>query len=390
MKIVHLPALLILCTGPLFAQKISTTEWKRLIPSDNISKEIKIRNSNNNLDVAKFKGRYYVAFRTAPTHFPSGRAALYIISSVDLENWTLEHEIRHGYDLREPRFIEYNDKLLFYYFEGSRLPFRFDPRHMWMMMYDPSIGWQEKKNIGLDGYVPWRLRTRNDTLYLSAYYGKGLYSSGHTSDLRLFISTDGVNWQTLTENPQVKGENSEEGEFIFDSEGTLWATVRLESEGSLIACADKGSPGEWYVNYSKYKYDSALMFCHDEDVYVVSRRNVDGTMAKAPRWLPENIREKYNLLKYWVTTKKTALFRLNRSTMELDHIMDFPSTGDTAFPGIVQMDENNFLLMNYSSNIHDKKRNWISGQLGKTYIYWTILKFSDEGNVSGLTPSFND
>lgn len=378
MKFLYVLALLLWFISPVFAQKISTAGWKKLVPSDNIPGQIEIRNSNNNLDLVKFKGRYYFAFRTAPTHFPSGRATMYILSSDDLENWSMEHKIHLGNDLREPRFIEYNDKLLFYFFEGSKLPFRFDPKHVWMVEYTPSSGWSHKKNVGLDGYVPWRLRTRNDTIYLSAYYGKNLYSANHKSDLRLFTSTNGYDWVPLTENPQVIGENSEEGEFIFDEEGTLWATVRLESEGSLIACADKDSPGDWYCNYSKYKYDSALMFDHNDEIYVISRRNVDGTMAKAPKRLSQNIRRKYNLLKYWLTTKKTALFRLDKSKMELEHIMDFPSTGDTAFPGIVQVDEHNFLLMNYSSNIHDINRNWFSGQLGKTYIYWTILKFADE------------
>lgn len=54
-----------------------------MISSDHIPKEIKIRNSNNNLDVVKFNERYYFAFRTAPTQFPSGRAAIYIMKFSD-------------------------------------------------------------------------------------------------------------------------------------------------------------------------------------------------------------------------------------------------------------------------------------------------------------------
>ncbi len=385
MKSLLLAILSLLFIAPLFPQSITTVEWQKLVPSKNLPGNIKIRHSNNNLDLVKFNGRYYFAFRTAPTHFASTKTKMYILSSEDLQSWTLEKEIHHGYDLREPRFVEHNGKLFFYFFEGSKSPFRFDPRHIWMLEYNPSSGWQPKKNIGLDGYVPWRLRTRNDTIYLSAYYGKGLYTSNHQSDLRLFTSVNGYDWKPLTEFAQVTLETCEEGEFIFDNDGHLWATVRLESEGSLIACADKDQPGDWCVNYSKYKYDSALMFTYNDEIYIVSRRNVDGTMAKAPKWFPENMKKKYNLVKYWLTTKKTALFKLDKSTMELKHLMDFPSTGDTAFPGIVQLDENRFLLFNYSSNIHDKNRNWFAGQLGKTYIYWTILKFGEKGGEVSLT-----
>lgn len=357
------------------SQNISATGWQKLVPSESLPKNLKIRSSNNNLDLIQFNGRFYFAFRTAPTHFASRKTRIYILSSADLESWTPEREIHHGCDLREPRFVQHDGKLLFYFFEGGKSPFRFEPRHIWMLEYHPSAGWQAEKNIGLDGYVPWRLRTRNDTIFLSAYFGKNIYNSRHQSELRLFISTDGIAWKPLTETPQSIAGNSSEGEFIFDKDGYLWATVRLESEGSLLACADKGSPGNWHVRYSKYKYDSALMFMQGDDIYVISRRNVDGTMAKAPKWFPKNLRKKYNLLKYWITTKKTALFRLDKSAMQLTHVMDFPSTGDTAFPAMAQLDENRYLLMNYSSNIRDRDRNWLAGQLGKTYIYWTILKF---------------
>jgi len=368
---------LVLLSSALLPQSISTSGWQKLVPSGHLPKNIRTRSSNNNLDLVKFNGRYYLAFRTAPTHFASKKTTLYIISSEDLQSWRLEQEIHHGYDLREPRFIVFNEKLFFYYFEGGRSPFRFEPRKVWVKTFTPAEGWHHSYDTGLDGYVPWRLRTQNGIIYLSAYYGRGLYSSGHSSDMRLFISNDGYQWKPLTEKSQVRGENPSEGEFIFDKEGNLWATVRLESEGALIAYAGKNDLGNWQVNYSKYKYDSALMFTAGNETYVVSRRNVDGTMAKAPGWFPKNLRKKYNLLKYWLTTKKTALFRLNKVTMELEHLIDFPSTGDTAYPGMVQIDENNFLLMNYSSNIYDKNRNWLAGQLGKTYIYWTVLSFRD-------------
>jgi len=386
MKVLHLSAFLLFLVTPSLAQKISTAEWKRMVPSCDLPKEINVKNSNNNLDVVKFNDRYYFAFRTALTHFASRKTVMYVLSSDNLTDWKLEQEIHHGHDLREPRFIVHDEKLFFYYFEGGKSPFTFNPRHIWVREFDPSRGWQAEQNIGLDGYVPWRLRTRNDTIYLSAYYGKDMYTSKHSSDLRLFTSLNGYNWEPLTEHSLVKGENAEEGEFIFDDDGHLWATVRLESEGSMIACADKNSPADWHVNYSKHKYDSALMFCRGEDIYVVSRRNVDGTMAKAPRWFSQNMKRKYNLIKYWLTTKKTALYRLDKSDMQLEHVMDFPSTGDTAFPGIVKMDDNNFLLMNYSSNIRDKNRNWFAGQLGKTYIYWTILTFSNDADEVSGTP----
>lgn len=46
-----------------------------------------------------------------------------------------------------------------------------------------------------------------------------------------------------------------------------------------------------------------------------------------------------------------------------------------AFPAIAPKDSNSFYLLNYSSNINKRDKIWIGGQLGKTYIYKTILNF---------------
>jgi hypothetical protein len=56
-------------------------------------------------------------------------------------------------------------------------------------------------------------------------------------------------------------------------------------------------------------------------------------------------------------------------------LRDFPSTGDNAYPAIAKAGANEYVVMNYSSNIKGRKKNWLSGQLGRTYIYWTKLRF---------------
>ncbi|HNY56259.1 MAG TPA: hypothetical protein PKI86_11545, partial [Chitinophagales bacterium] len=63
--------LIITTTSVSLSQTITTTEWTQFVSSDAIPKDIKCRNSNNNIDLVQFKGRYYCAFRTAPTHFAS-------------------------------------------------------------------------------------------------------------------------------------------------------------------------------------------------------------------------------------------------------------------------------------------------------------------------------
>lgn len=361
----------------LHAQEIKFDEWKNFTTSGKIPPQCKIQKSNNNLDLVKYKDRYYLAFRTAPTHFASKKVVIYIISSKDLETWEYESEIKMGRDIREPRFIVYHDTLNMYMFTGGKKLFKFEPNEILITRTAGNKTWSATKSVNLDGYVPWRVRERNDTLYLSAYYGRNLYNNGHKSDLRLFYTKDPTSWKKLSVEPQVDVLAAEEGEFIFDKKGDMYATVRLEGNGSFICKADKSNIANWQKIRSKYKYDSALLFDHNDDLYLISRRNLDGEVDKAKhRGANEKKGRIRNLIRYSTTRKVTACFKFNKNDLSLTHITDFPSTGDTAYPGMVQLDKDTYLLMNYSSDYNKHKKNWIRGQFGKTYIYWTKVHFT--------------
>ncbi|MBK9327844.1 MAG: hypothetical protein IPM95_00735 [Sphingobacteriales bacterium] len=362
-----------LFTAGLYAQNVFTTEWIQLIPSAAMPTNIKCRNSNNNLDIVLFSGRYYVAFRTAPTHFASKKTTLYIISSTDFKTWVYENSYSVGADMREPRFVVFKDRLFFYFFEGGTRLFKFEPKHIWVSILSDN-GWSEKQKTNMDGFVNWRFRVQSGKLYLSAYYGVNLYTNEHQANLRLFTSENGIYFTPISEQAQIATQGAEEGEFIFDHSGNLWATVRLEGSGSYLCYASKDSIDRWKVKFSKLKYDSALLFEYGDAIYLISRRHLKGDATKVE--IPDDKQRMQNLIRYSFSKKVTALFRINKEKMEIEHIIDFPSTGDTAFPGIAPRDENSFYLLNYSSDIHKRDKIWIGGQLGKTYIYQTVLHFS--------------
>lgn len=357
-----------------FAQKITTSEWKQFVPSNVIPSNIKCKNSNNNLDLVAFNGKYYCAFRTAPTHFASKKTKLFIISSTDFNTWTYEAAFFVNADMREPRFIVFNNKLHFYFFEGGTKMFKFEPKHIWTSILNDT-GWCAKIKTNLDGFVDWRFRTFNQKIYLSAYYGVNLYNEEHKANLRLFSSDNGINFQPISEQPQITTKGAEEGEFIFDKQGNIWSTVRLEGSGSYLCFAYKDSIDKWSKKFSKLKYDSALLFAKGDDIYLISRRHLKGNATEVE--IPDKKQRRKNLIQYSFSKKVTALFKINKEKMEINHIMDFPSTGDTAFPGIAQKDDSTFYLLNYSSNIHKRKKIWIGGQLGKTFIYQTELSIKD-------------
>lgn len=353
--------------------QIKTTKWQQLIPSEQLPKEFNIRNSNNNLDIMKYKGRYYVGFRTAPTHFASRKTMTYVMSSKDFKSWRYECEFWVDADMREPRFVVYKETLFFYFFEGGTRMLKFEPKHIWSSSTQGDGKWTKKVNVGLDGYVPWRFKAHNGKIYLSAYYGVDIYNNKHEAELRLFTSTDGIQFTPISKTAQITTKGAEEGEFEFDKEGNLWGTIRLEGSGSYVVYANKDSLHVWQRWFSKHKYDSALMFEHDDEMYVVARRHIKGPATQVE--VPTAAQRRNNLLKYSFRKKYTALYQLDKTNHSLVHLMDFPSTGDTAFPGLARINDQQYYLLNYSSDIHKREKNWVTGQLGKTFIYWTILSF---------------
>ncbi|MCH2043464.1 MAG: hypothetical protein MK212_04935 [Saprospiraceae bacterium] len=358
---------------------VKTSAWKQFVPSNQLPKELNIRKSNANVDCVKYKDRYYVAFRTAPYHFPAAKTWLYLISSDDFENWTYEAEYHVGGDIREPRFAVFKDTLFLYFFEGGKTMTTFRPKYIWESHSTGDQHWTIKKSIHLDGYVPWRLKSRNDTLYLSAYYGVNLYKNKHEAELRLFQSVDGRKFTPISSGAQITTKGAEEGEFEFDAEGNLWAVIRLEGVGAYIAYADKDSLEKWQTWYKMDKYDSALLFAHNDRMYLISRRNLKGAATKWDTDHPTKKQRRKNLIRYSATKKRTAIFRLDKANKALVHIMDFPSTGDNAFPALAPINEHSYHLLNYSSNINKKKEiNWINGQLRKTFLYHTVLTIEEK------------
>ncbi len=364
--------------------RISIDIWRPLVPSAALPTQIKLQKANNNLDATYYKGRYYLAFRTAPTHFASKKTKLYIISSSDREKWDYETEFFMGSDMREPRFLVYSDTLFFYFFEAGTKLTTFEPKQIWMSKTSGDKQWTEKCSLGLEGYVPWRLRQRGDTIYLSAYYGVNLYRNHNFPDLRLFYSTNGLNFIPIAETSQIPTKGGEEGEFEFDSQGNLWATVRLEGSGAYVAYAHRDSLHTWRTRFTKHKYDSALMLNHEDTMYVFARRHLRGDATKTE--LPTRAQRRNNLIRYSLTKKKTAMYRLNKANLTLEHIMDFPSTGDNAFPAIAKISDNSYFLLNYSNDFKKKQRNWLGGQFKPTLIYYTILRIEKpkkEGEEEG-------
>ena len=73
--------------------------------------------------------------------------------------------------------------------------------------------------------------------------------------------------------------------------------------------------------------------------------------------------------------KRTALYEVDLKTSEVKKLLTLPSAGDTAFPSLLRVSENEVLVVNYSSPFDQVKRSWGTGQENPTGIYLIKLRY---------------
>ncbi|HOV61998.1 MAG TPA: hypothetical protein PK349_13150 [Candidatus Hydrogenedentes bacterium] len=357
---------------------VTVSNVRPVVPGPGMPEGFTPLRSTNNVDLIRVDDLFFMAFRTAPSHFASPNARLHVMRSDDLgETWHEEYVVRLERDVREPRFLYFNNKLFLYFYTGGVDPLRFEPGHIHVCWRQPSGTWTRPEPIYKPGYVVWRARARNDVAWMSVYYGADIYGKGSRGEARLLCSRDGLQWEPISEKPQVDWVGAEEAEFVFDEHGGIVALVRLEVGGGALVCrAPADRLDQWETRFTPYKVDSSLMFTCKGRYFVVGRRNVAGRSARALDW-PESIRNAWSMAFYSITRKRTCVYEIDPETLELFPLFDLPSRGDTAFAGMAPLDdEGRYLLVNYSSPLDGPDWPWIGGQLFGSVLYGCELDCS--------------
>ncbi len=355
-----------------YTPKLSEADF--LIPSHRDPAEtLPLLASNNNVDLHFFDGRLYLAWRNAPTHFAGTQTKLHLMSSADLgQSWRYEASVFMGTDMREPHFLDVGGVLRFQFFQAGTDQLAFEPKTQWRMALQPDGGWSAPEQWGLPEEVSWELKTRGGVAYrgsyLGAHYAIGV-DAGPSVDVYFTQSHDGLSWEPTEPDAGVvySGGASEVG-WELDEDGTLWAVLRNEDGdltgfGSNVCTAAPGHYGHWECapKSDPYIYESPRMFRHGKDLYLVARRNLDGPYDKGLD-AGFNDQKVANLLSYSDSPKRTALFQIDKLHRQVVWLMDLPSAGDTAFPGIARLDAHRFLVANYTSPVDMPDLTWFQGQ----------------------------
>jgi hypothetical protein len=358
----------------------------QVVPSESLPSRARTQEANNNLDVVSHKCRVFLAFRTAPSHFASAETRLYIVSSADQQTWRFEGGFHLQTDLREPRFLSYQGQLFLYFGVLGTDPLDFHPQGMMVSQYLGVERWTEPEWFYGEGFMPWRTKVVDGVPYLLAYVGgENIYDvNGEPIRVHWLTTDDGFEWTPVVpDQPVVIEGGASETDFVFLDDGTLIAVSRNEAGdehtgwGSKICRAEANALGDWQCVGDNKKYDSPLMFKHANTPYIIGRRNLSDTgdyYLGHTEKTPKDQTIAYQL-DYWNWPKRTSLWKVDSETLTVEFVKDFPSKGDTCFPGLLMAEPGLFEVYNYTSPLEGEDISWIDGQTGPTRIVRTGVKF---------------
>jgi hypothetical protein len=365
-------------------QRISLASTRRIVPSAGLDPRNAVQTANNNLDVVRHRGRVYLAWRTAPSHFASSEVVLNVASSEDEQTWRYETSFRLGHDLREPRLLSMNDRLFLYVSRLGDNAFDFRPQGVSVSERSPGGEWSALEPTGPAGAIAWRVKQHAGEALMVLYRGgENLYAfNGQPMTVELWRSPDGRRWRPFADTgPVVLRGGGSETDFAIDASSTLFAVVRNEAgdaqgAGSKLCRANGVTLGDWTCKTDVRKYDSPLVFEHDGETYVVGRRNLsgDGRYDVSPR--SGSLRTIQNELAYITTAKRCSLWHWVKSDDHLAFVLDLPSRGDTCFPSRLELDDaSRVVIYDYSSDIAGPELPWSAGQRRETFVYRHELAF---------------
>lgn len=330
--------------------------------------------ANNNLDLARFRDRLYLVWRTAPTHFASAEARLEVTSAPDPSGpWRHERTIASGVDLREPRLLVDGDRLLLSYGEFGTDPKRFQPHGVRRIAFDGTTWGAPTLAVGTD-VVPWRIRELGGRWAMLGYRnGERMYSARPVDPVvELRWSDDLEQWSA----PQDVHTGGCECELVQLPDGRVVGLTRNEGPsrrgGDLLVAPDAARlhAGQVAVTPIRRKLDSPNLVLWEGEPWLVARRQIahGGSYDLTPRWVPGPLAMRVDQAVWSLTRKRSALYRLDPDRPAVEHVLDLPSRGDTSFAAVLPDADGSLLIADYRTPATGGDVMWLRGQLRPTEI----------------------
>lgn len=363
--------------GPALGERL------QIAPSDRMPAEVVSQTAHNNLDMLWHEGRLWVAFRTARFHYADPGTRLYVVSSEDLDTWRYEGAFHLDTDLREPQLVPIDGTLWLYFAVLGDNPIAFEPQGTRRAAWIAPGAWTEPEAVFEGDFLAWRIQPRGGRIEATGYRGGGGVYDLSSDPIRVqwLASDDGAQWDAAVEGmPTVWEGGASEMDLVVRDDGSVVAVMRNEAGdvdgfGSYVCRGEAAAPADWTCAYDPKKYDSPRMFAHGDEVYLLGRRNVTetGNYDTGRDDLDRSEQYLQYQLDYWGTPKRCALWRVDPDALEVTHVLDLPTRGDTCFPEIEPLGEGRYLIADYTSPPDGEDLAWQPAQVGETQVYVIVL-----------------
>lgn len=272
------------CTSPDLEVSVSAPE--QVVPDPDLPGEVAPQPANNNLDVERFDGRLFLAWRTAPTHFASADTVMYVVSSGDGgATWAFEASVALGTDVREPNFVVTGDTLHLLFAVLGDNPLDFAPQGARRITRRGPGDWTAPVETLPPSFIPWRVKEIDGRVNLLGYTGgENVYEpDGEPISVHWLVTDDAITWEPALPSGAVVHEGgASETDLVILDDGSLVAVMRNEAGdadgfGSKICRAPADDLADWTCASDPRKYDSPLLFVEGGAVWLVARRNLTDT-----------------------------------------------------------------------------------------------------------------
>jgi len=295
------------------------------------------RDGNHNAftDLCRFRGQFYLTFRTCPDGhgiFPS--SCIRVLSSEDAVRWREVYcfSVPHR-DVRDPHFLIFQDKLFVYtgtwLCDLSRVGRHDINDHLGYAVWThDGVSWNEPQFLeGTYGHYIWRAASFGDKAYLC---GRRKYAFTETQDAgdggaltqsALLESEDGLVWRFRSLFTEEYGD---ETAFLFEQDGTILAIHRTGGDRPAQICRSHPPYSKWR-RIQLDRYICGPLLAKWGERYLVAGRHKT-TYAEA------------RTVVYWLVDDR------------LIEAAVLPSGGDNSYPGFVALSDTKGLLSYYSSH----------------------------------------
>ncbi len=288
-------------------------------------------------DLIRFKGKFYLTFRSCPDgHMVHPTSSIIILTSTDGNEWKQVHRFSVAKrDTRDPHFLSFQDKLFVYtgtWYSGETTLKREDydlNKHLGYGVWsEDGVRWTDPIMLeGTFGHYIWRANTFDGTAYLCGRRKKNFAMAprgeGSLVESAMLESDDGLIWRTRTLFQKVNGD---ETAFQFESVGSIIAIGRRGRNNAQLL---KSLPP--YTHWERKdigRYIGGPLLAVWGGRYVVGGRNNTGERG-------------YKTSMCWLVDD------------QLHEFAELPSGGDNSYPGFIELGPNRAIMSWYSSHERD-------------------------------------